>query len=178
MNIEKIKDHRCCCSIAAGWIADGWYHLAHPDWKLRKSNKPWQRDLRSPPVRLEGCLGEGMPSMPSNPNPALIHPRRPRGRWGGGEGKSKRAGKHGTKTFPHPHYLPLGLRGYTGTGVRFQGIDGIPPPKHPSRFPGGNADPVVMVPIHTIPNAPTHLTILFDQSLSTKKPIPEKSQSE
>ena len=115
--------------------------------------------------------------MPSNPLLSQYILGDP-GADSGSEGKSKRAGKHGTKTFPHPHYLPLGLQGYTGTGVGFQGIDGIPPPKHPSLFPGGNVDPVVMVPIHTIPNAPTHLTILFDQSLSTKKPISQKSQSE
>ena len=81
MNIEKIKDYRrCCCSIAAAWIADGWYYLAHPDWKLRKSNKPWQRDLRFPAGGLEECLGEGRSSMPLNPTLVLIHPRRPRSR--------------------------------------------------------------------------------------------------
>ena len=69
-----------------------------------------------------------------------------------------------------------GLRGCTGTGIGFQGIDGIPPPKHPSSSPrrgGENVDPVVKVQIYTIPNAPTQPTILFDQSLDSEKTFTE-----
>lgn len=38
---------------------------------------------------------------------------------------------------------------------------------------GENVDPVVMVQIYTIPNAPTQPTILFDQSLDSEKTFTE-----